>query len=345
MSFLEGLSINRRAVFAEFIGTFALVLVGAGAVVMESHTGMSHLGIPDGKVGLAGVALAHGLILMAMIYGLGSISGGHFNPAVSLAFWMRRDQSADLFFAYVLAQVMGAIVAAMLLGGLFPDEIQLASLGTPSLAPKISFLKGSLIEAAITFVFVTTVMFVTREGNKGGWAFSGIAIGGCLVALILFAGPITGAAVNPARYLGPAVVAGQLREILVYLAGPLLGGAMAAMVFNLVLGGEAKAPESATDEAPIAESEPAVKKDDPAGEPSSAAARLSAAREAFAEGRTEEAAQALLPLLASFETLDPDIKNSVRTLSVVVDHSLGRYEPFRAFDSAIHPRIAPAEAT
>ncbi len=223
---------------AEGIGTFALVFIGAGVVIVESHTGPSHLEVTDGKVGLVGIALAHGAILTAMIYAVGGASGGHFNPAVSFAAWLQQRLDANLLAGYVMAQLVAAVAAGVLLAVLFPDEMSLASLGTPTLAPRITPLKGILFEAVITFILVTAILLGTRkEGGAGSLA--GLAIGGTLVAIILFAGPLTGAAANPARYLGPALVSGNLSEIAVYLFGPFAGACGAALLTGVMVRGRA----------------------------------------------------------------------------------------------------------
>lgn len=220
---------------AEAVGTFALVFLGAGAVIVDSHTGVSHGRAEAGQLGLMGVALAHGLTLGAMVLAVGGISGGHFNPAVSVAAWLRQRLDGSLLPGYVLAQLGGALLAATCLAGVFPDEVSLAVLGTPTLASGITTFKGLLIEGAITFFLVTVILYVTRDDN-GERPMAAFAIGGALVALILFAGPLTGAGANPARYLGPAVVSGNLTQFLVYVFGPLFGGAAAAYLFGVAEG-------------------------------------------------------------------------------------------------------------
>ncbi len=314
---------------AEFIGTFALVFIGAGAVIMESHTGMSHLKIPDGKVGLVGIALAHGLTLAAMIAALGSHSGGHFNPAVSFAMWLRGKLRTELFLGYTLAQIAGAAVAGMLLAGLFPDEIALASLGTPTLAAKISPLKGGLIEAIITFLLVTTVLFAARRDDAPGAA--ALAIGGALAAVILFAGPLTGGSANPARYLGPALAAGRLGDLLSYVLGPLIGAAGATAVswfVNSEWRDKVMVP-------PVPEVIPVPASGSPAleiaradvGPPvSSHSEQLETARVQLERGNWKEAAQALLPILWQFDQCERDVRNRVRSLLLVIEDETGKLD-------------------
>src|SRR5262249_23706343 len=152
------------------------------------------------------------------IYGFGSISGAHFNPAITLAAWVRQRIANDLVFGYIVAQLLGALAAALVLSIIFPDEVGLAQLGTPALGPRISALQGFAIEAAITFLLAVVVLTSVRSSNH---AFAGLAIGGTLTGLILFAGPLTGAAANPARYLGPAIISRNIDDLWLYLVAPL----------------------------------------------------------------------------------------------------------------------------
>lgn len=320
---------------AEAIGTFALVFIGAGVVIVESHTGPSHMDVTGGKVGLLGVALAHGTILTAMIYAVGSVSGGHFNPAVSFAAWLQRRLDANLFAGYVVAQLAAAVAAGLCLALLFPDEVALSGLGTPYLAPRITPLRGILLEGVITFLLVTAILLGTRkEGGAGPLA--GLAIGATLVALILFAGPLTGAGANPARYLGPALVSGRLSELLVYVAGPLAGACAAALLTGLIVRGEAgEEPEAAPDEletsgeprgaptssrrspwrdasAPRAERRTTERP--PQGPPE---ARLRRAYELFEAGQLQTAARLVEPLLS-----EQEFSQRARALLIVIEGDL-----------------------
>jgi aquaporin Z len=332
---------SRRRLCAEFIGTFALVFVGAGSVIIESHTGMSHAGLPDGKVSLVGIALAHGLILMAMICAMGSISGGHFNPAVSFAMWTRGKLRTEMMTGYILAQLSAAAVAGLFLAGLFPDEIELAGLGTPALAPKISAFKGMFIEGIITFLLVTSILFVTRDENDDK-RFAGIAIGLTLTAVILFAGPLTGGAANPARYLGPALASARLSELLVYIIGPMAGAAIASVVFWFATSDEAasepsgEAPRAAMPPAPSGAPHPsAAPQPQGAAHPSATAqpppviAGLSGddlipvARNHFDRGNWLESAQSLIPLLWEFDRHDLETRKRVRSLLMVIEAEAG----------------------
>lgn len=206
---------------AELIGTLALTFIGGAAII-------------NGQAGLVGVALAHGLVLGVMVSALGHISGGHFNPAVTLGFLVTRRLSPMETAVYVLAQLVGATLAALLLLTLFPGAAD-SHLGGQSLAPGIGFGTGVAIEAVLTFFLVFTV-FATAVDPKGTFkAIAGFGIGMSLAFSILAAGPLTGASLNPARSFGPALVSGSWANHLVYWIGPLLGGIVAALLYDRVL--------------------------------------------------------------------------------------------------------------
>jgi hypothetical protein len=270
-----------------------------------------------------------------MIYSFGSISGGHFNPAVSVAFWLRQKLSGSMLGGYVLAQLAGALLASMCLAAIFPDEVTLAALGTPSLAAKISGLKGVVIETMITFLLVTSVLFATRDDNESS-PFAGLAIGGTLVGLILFAGPLTGAAANPARYFGPALVSGNLSEAAVYFVGPLFGGCLASFAFGLVSAPQGRGSPQATSKA--------------SGERSSGGgigavldaghARLRQAQELFRAGHGAEAAALLLPVLLRIDECPQELVDRVRSLLIVIEEEQGPIELLAAYQSLIYPGAA-----
>jgi MIP family channel proteins len=336
-----------RKYAAEFIGTFALVLVGAGAVIAESHTGKSHFGVADGKVGLVGIAFAHGMTLAAMIYALGSISGAHFNPAVSFAMWLRQKLDPPALLGYILAQLSGALVAATCLAGLFPDEISLAGLGTPALGPRINATQGVLLEALITFLLVTIILFVTRKKNPDQ-AFAGLAIGATLTALIFFAGPLTGAGANPARYLGPALVAGKVSEAFVYVVGPMVGGGAAAFLFAFVTDslpaldfgappGDEPEPVPAGASFSDADEEPEPQGPRRAKTPH---AILRRAHELFVEGEGEKAAQMLVPVLARLDEYSSELINKARSLLIVIEEEHGRMPMLDAYQHLIYQTVS-----
>jgi len=208
---------------AELIGTFMLVLVGAGAVTL--------LGASKTPVAADVIvaALAHGLILVAIIATYGHISGAHINPAVTLGLLVGRQIDVIRAVVYWIAQFAGAIIAAALLRFIFPAA---SNLGQTVPAAGISGVQAMIIEAVLTFFLVSTVYQAAVYGKVGNIA--AIAIGFTLAACILFGGPLTGASLNPARTVGPALISGDTRDIVFYLVGIFAGGAIAGLVHLLV---------------------------------------------------------------------------------------------------------------
>jgi aquaporin NIP len=202
-----------RAHVAEFIGTFALVFAGCGAIAV-------------GKLPQAGVALTFGLVIAVMIYALGHISGGHFNPAVSIGFAIGRHFSWLRVLTYSVAQIAGATAGAVaLLFILGPDR----PLGVT--APAGSEAQSLAIEAVLTFFLMLVITAVATDTRAVGEA-AALAIGGTIALDALVGGPISGASMNPARSLGPALVSGDLSHLWIYVAGPILGAAAAAVVYG-----------------------------------------------------------------------------------------------------------------
>lgn len=221
------------AYIAEFIGTCALILFGAGSIIAtQTMIGSS--------AALLVVALAHGLIIACMASAFGAISGGHFNPAVTFGFVIGNKMPRKKAYGYVIAQLLGAIVAALVLQILvFPQTWEAAQLGTPMLASNISFWRGVFIEALMTF-FLMIVIFGTAIDSHAP-KVGGLFIGLMITIDILFGGQLTGAAMNPARTFGPAFMgwlggasyspwAGHL----VYWFGPLIGAGTAAWVYKKI---------------------------------------------------------------------------------------------------------------
>ena len=217
---------NIRALLAEFIGTFALTFVGVGAIA-SNH-------IISGDSGLVGIALAHGLTLAVMVSATAAISGGHINPAITFGALITGKINITNAIGYIIAQCLGAIVAALMIQLSMPTAALAAvSLGTPALGPGVTASMGLIMEIILTF-FLAFVVFGTamdRRAPKVGGLFIGLT-----VALdILIGGPITGAAMNPARYFGPALLGGDLQHFWLYLVGPLVGSGLAALVYHNVL--------------------------------------------------------------------------------------------------------------
>jgi aquaporin Z len=218
-----------QKLLVEFIGTFALVFFGEGAVCADQFLHGA------GALGLLGIALAHGLAIGLMVSALGHISGGHFNPAVTIGFWVTKRHSTIDTILYWASQVAGAIVAAYLLKAVIPvDTWQSVALGTPELARDFSRLSGMILEAVTTLFLVLTV-FATAVDKRGTFpAIAGFGIGISIVLGIMVAGPFTGGALNPARAIGPAIAANHWTNWGIYWVGPLAGGFIAGLLYDSV---------------------------------------------------------------------------------------------------------------
>jgi MIP family channel proteins len=208
-----------RALMAEAIGTFGLVFAGAGAIVVDAKT---H------ELGHIGVAIAFGLAIMVMIYAVGHVSGAHFNPAVSFAFALSRHFPWPRVAGYWLAQVAGAIAAAAILRGSLGNVAHVGAT-LPAGSQGQSFLWEVVLTFFLMFV-ITAVATDTRAVGEG----AAIAIGGTVGLDAMFGGPISGASMNPARSLGPALVSGDLHALWLYLVAPLVGAAIGALAYQVV---------------------------------------------------------------------------------------------------------------
>jgi aquaporin NIP len=213
----------RRRAAAEALGAFALVFAGCGAIVTEA-------GHP-GTLGSVGIALVFGLVIMAMVYATGHLSGAHLNPAVTLAFTLTRHLPAREATAYIGAQLLGAIAAAALLLAIWPSEP--AALGTT--LPTVGAGGAFAYEAILTALLMFTIMAVATDTRAVG-AGAAIAIGGAVGLDALFGGPITGASMNPARSIAPALMTGTFQALWIYIAAPILGAAAGALAYQLIRG-------------------------------------------------------------------------------------------------------------
>jgi MIP family channel proteins len=215
---------------AEFVGTFALIFFGAGSICADQYLRTSSNG--QIGVGLLGIALAHGLAIGIMVTSLGHISGGHFNPAITIGFWVTRKLSTFDTVAYWIAQLAGAVAAAYLLRRLPVDVWGPVQLGTPDLASGISRTNGMIFEGIMTF-FLVFVVFATAVDERGAFdKVAGFAIGLTITMGALFGGPFTGAALNPARAFGPALAANHWTNHGVYWIGPMAGGIVAGVLYD-----------------------------------------------------------------------------------------------------------------
>ena len=216
-----------RATTAEFIATFLFVFVGAGSVVSVGLFSMEQSG-----GGLVGIAIGHGLAIAILVSATASISGGHINPAVSAAAVMTRKITVTRGGMYIAAQVLGAIFGALILKFVLPAALE-GSLGAHAISPDIGAAQGLVIEIILTFVLVF-VFFATAIDPRGPSHLAPLAIGGAVLVIHLVAVPLTGASVNPARTFGPALAAGQWADHWVYWIGPIVGGLMAGILYQLV---------------------------------------------------------------------------------------------------------------
>ncbi len=221
-----------RRLAAEGLGTFCLVAAGTGAVLVDGLTG--------GSLGVGGVAAAFGLVVAVMVMALGHLSGAHLNPAVTLAFAGARHFPAREVAPYAAAQAAGAVAASACLRGLFGAD---ASLGVT--APSFVGDPAALaIEAALTAVLMVVILAVATDTRAVG-QLAAVAIGGTIALEALVMGPVTGASMNPARSLGPALVAGDAGALWIYLAGPVAGALAGAGVYEVLRGRPAPDPQEA----------------------------------------------------------------------------------------------------
>ena len=201
-----------KKLLAEFLGTFGMVFAGTGAIIVNDQTG---------ALGHAGVALTFGLIVLAMIYCFGDVSGAHMNPAVTIGFAAAGRSEWRTVPGYITAQVFGALAASGLLKFLFPTSAHLGAT-LPSGAVSQSFV----LEIVLTFFLMLVVLSVSTGAKEKGMT-AGIAVGAIIALEALFAGPICGASMNPVRSLAPALVSGHLENVWLYLTAPILGALLA----------------------------------------------------------------------------------------------------------------------
>jgi MIP family channel proteins len=217
------------ALIAEAFGTFLFFFVGAGSVVLGDYLAANGGTGP----GLLGVALAHGLVLAVLVSALGAVSGGHFNPAVTLGVWIMGKVPPVRAALYVVAQLVGGLAAGLALKVVFADAWQASNIGTPALGAGITPAVGIGVEAVLTALLVLAVIGTAVDPRAP--KIGGLAIGLAVAADILVGGPLTGAAMNPARWFGPAVAAGAYADWYVWWIGPAIGAAVAALIYRSAL--------------------------------------------------------------------------------------------------------------
>jgi MIP family channel proteins len=227
----------RRGI-AEFVGTFTLVFIGAGSILTVSKLLGPVISSPQaadvyGSLTVVGIALAHGLAIAVMVSAVGHISGGHFNPAITLGFLVTRRIAPSLAVVYWSMQFAAATAAAALLRWLYAEQPRsLAKLGAPALGSGVTQWQGFVIEIVLTF-FLVWVVFATAADPGGTFkSIAGLAIGLTITLDILMGGPLTGAAMNPARAFGPELLAREWTNFWVWYAGPVVGGVLAAVAYE-----------------------------------------------------------------------------------------------------------------
>ncbi len=218
------MTVDQRKLTAELLGTFALVFVGTGAIVIND--------VADGTVTHVGIAFTFGLIVLAMIYSLGDISGCHINPAVTLGLLAAGRFERRLVIPYILSQSLGAILASIVLRLMFPSSSTLGET-VPSGDPFQSFV----LELILTLILMFVILSVT-QGPEELRLLAGVAIGSVVALEAMFAGPISGASMNPARSLGPALVTFRLESVWIYLIAPVAGALASVVICRCVRGSD-----------------------------------------------------------------------------------------------------------
>ena len=211
-----------RKYLAELLGTFAIVFCGTGAIIINQEA--------SGVITHLGVAITFGLIVALMIYTLGGISGAHFNPAVTIAFWIAKEFPISQIPPYIISQAIGAFMASVTLHFLFPNNILLGST-LPAGLPMQSFV----LEFILTFMLMLVILHVAK-GSKEQGLVAGLVIGSVVLVEALFAGPICGASMNPIRSIAPAVVSGHLEHLWIYMLAPTFGAILAVWIWKYLRG-------------------------------------------------------------------------------------------------------------
>lgn len=204
---------------AELIGTFALVFCGTAAIVINDVT--------SGTISHVGIAITFGLIVTVMIYAFGNISGAHINPAVSIAFSVTDRFEKKNLLGYIIAQLLGAFLASGILKFLFIEHENLGAT-----LPNGDWQQSFILEIILTYLLMIVILFVSQ--NKSVNQFTGLAVGAIVMLEAMFAGPITGASMNPARSISPAIISGNVSELWIYIIAPIIGAILASLTWNLM---------------------------------------------------------------------------------------------------------------
>lgn len=208
-----------RKYLAEGLGTYALVFCGTGAIIINDVT--------NGTIGHGGIAMAFGLIVMIMIFGIGHISGAHINPAVSIGFSLTDRYNSKDLAPYITAQLSGAVLASGTLKLLFPEHETLGAT-----LPLNNWHQAFMLEVILTYFLMLIILLVSQ--NKATQSIAAVVIGGTVWLEALFAGPISGASMNPARSIGPALISGQMGLVWIYILAPILGAILATITWKIL---------------------------------------------------------------------------------------------------------------
>jgi aquaporin NIP len=209
-----------RKYLAELIGTFALIFCGTGAIIIDQESG--------GVITHIGIAITFGLIVSAMIYAVGDISGAHLNPAVTISFWIAKSFPFKEVMPYIISQALGAFLASSTLKFLFPLNDTLGST-----LPTGTEMQSFILEVILTFILMFVILQVAK-GTKEQGMFAGIAIGGVVLLEAMFAGPICGASMNPIRSIAPAIISGHTEHLWVYIFAPIIGALITVPIWKIL---------------------------------------------------------------------------------------------------------------
>lgn len=219
---------NFKAYIAEFVATFTLVFVGVGAIAMDYIT--------NGSVGLTGIALAHGLAIAVMVSATAAISGGHINPAITIGFLTIGKIDVKTAAGYIFSQCLGAVLAALLIKQCIPAEALTAvKMGTPAVSNLAGVTNSMALITEVVLTFILMFVIYGTAVDQRAPKFGGLFIGLTVTLDIFMGGPISGAAMNPARHLGPALMGGGLENTWIYWVGPIIGSVLAAMLYHHIL--------------------------------------------------------------------------------------------------------------
>lgn len=220
---------------AEFLGTFTLVFVAAGAVCTDYYLRKAG----GAGIGVLGFSIAYGLAIVSITYALCYISGAHVNPAVTIACWITKRMNPNIAIKYIIAQIAGSVLAGFTLKMLFPEAMYTVHLGASILGDGVSVAQGLVMEFVISFLFVLTV-FGTAVDKRSFSNFSGLTTGLVVLFGVLIGSPISSGAMNPARAFGPAIASGQFSHHYIWWVGPVFGGMAAAFFYDTVLAEKVK---------------------------------------------------------------------------------------------------------